>query len=71
MKNIFTKHPNSIGESYFKHFLKAMSFGISLLLISFCVFIHAIFPFLFEHSTSEKIKKLSDKLEKRKLNKKD
>ena len=66
MRNIFTKHPHAIGESYFKHFFKACSFGFKLLFISFRVFIHAIFPFFFEHSTSEKIKKLNDILQKRK-----
>jgi len=26
MKNIFKDHPNSVGETYFQHLLKAMSF---------------------------------------------
>ena len=28
MKNIFKDHPNSVGETYFQHLLKAMSFVI-------------------------------------------
>ena len=66
MKNIFKEHPNSIGESYFKHFLKSCSFGVKLILIAVRAFIHAIFPWCFEHSTSEKIRELNDLLQVRK-----
>jgi len=66
MKNIFKDHPNSVGESYFKHFLKGCFFGFTLIFIAVRVFIHAIFPFWFEHSTSSHISKLNDILQDRK-----
>lgn len=66
MKNIFKNHPNKIGETYFEHFLKACSFGIKLILIALRVFIHAIFPWCFEHSASDRISKLHDILQNRK-----
>ena len=66
MKNIFKDHLNKVGETYFEHFLKAFGFGIKLMLISLRVFIHAIFPWCFEHSTSDRIKKLNDILQDRK-----
>lgn len=66
MNNIFTKHPHKVGESYFKHFFKACGFGFKLLFISFRVFVHAVFPFLFEYSTSDKINKLNNMLQQRK-----
>ena len=31
MKNIFTEHPNSVGESYFKHMLFAIKVGLKLI----------------------------------------
>ncbi len=65
MKNIFTKHPNKIGESYVQHFFKACMFSIKLVLISVKVFIHAIFPFLFENSASDSINKINNILQKR------
>ena len=65
MKNIFTKHPKEVGESYFEHFAKAFSFGVKLLLISFRAFVHAVFPFFFEHGTSEKINELNKILQER------
>ena len=47
MKNIFTKHPNSVGESYIKHFYNALSFSCLLFSLSFKAFVHAILPFMF------------------------
>ncbi len=66
MKNIFKDHPNSVGETYFQHLLKAMSFVIKLKLIAARAFIHAIFPWCFEHSVSDQVKELNDILQARK-----
>ena len=66
MKNIFKDHPNKVGETYFEHFLKACSFGIKLILIALRVFIHAIFPWCFEHSARDSVSKLHDVLQNRK-----
>lgn len=66
MKNIFKEHPSSVGETYLEHFFKASSFGIKLLLIAMRVFIHAIFPWCFENSASDKVSKLHKILQSRK-----
>lgn len=66
MKNPFTKHPKKVGETYFQHFGKSISFCFTFLLLSLKSFIHAIFPFLFEYSASSKIKELHDCMQKRK-----
>ena len=66
MKNIFTKHPNSVGESYIKHFYNALSFSCLLFLLSFKAFIHAILPFMFETSVSDRVKTLNNDMQKRK-----
>ena len=66
MKNIFTKHPHAIGETYFQHLLKGVGFSIKLVFIALKVFIHAIFPCFFEHSASDKVAELHDVLQKRK-----
>lgn len=66
MKNIFTKHPNSIGETYLQHLLKGVGFSMKLILVSLKVFIHAILPCLFENSASDKVAELNDILQKRK-----
>ena len=66
MRNIFKDHPSSVGETYFQHFLKSCGFGIKLILIAAQAFIHAIFPWCFEHTTSDKISELNDVLQHRK-----
>ena len=54
MRNIFTKHPNSIGESYIEHLIKAVRFCLVLFSLSIKALIHAFLPFLFKDSVSEK-----------------
>ncbi len=66
MKNIFNNHPSSVGETYLQHLSKAFSFGYKLTVMSIQAFIHGIFPWCFEHTVSDKIKKLNDILQKRK-----
>ena len=66
MKNIFTKHPNSVGETYLQHMWKAIKFSATLEWLAFCVFIHAIFPFWCEFTASEGVKKLNKVMQKRK-----
>ena len=66
MQNPFTKHPKKVNETYFQHFFKAMSYSFIFFILTIKSFIHAIFPFLFEYSVSDKIKKIYSILEKRK-----
>ena len=65
MKNPFTKHPNSINETYFEHMRNALRFVVVLKCLALAGFIHSIFPFWFEKTVSNGIKELNDILEKR------
>ena len=69
MKNIFTDHPNSVGESYFKHMLFAIKIGLKLISWGFAAIFHAIFPFVFKTYVSSNIKKLHDDIFVNRLNK--
>jgi hypothetical protein len=60
MKNIFTDHPNSVGESYLKHMLFAIKVGLKLILWGFAAIFHGIFPFVLKTYVSSNIKKLHD-----------
>ena len=60
MKNMFTEHPNSVGESYFKHMLFPIKVGLKLILWGFAAIFHAIFPFVLKTYVSSNIKKLHD-----------
>ena len=52
MKNIFTNHPHSVGETYFQHFKFAIQFGINMVVGGVACMIHAIFPCFFEKTGS-------------------
>ena len=68
--NPFTEHPNSVGESYFEHMKKAFNTAIKVQIIVSIILAHAIFPFLFEHTASDKILKINKELQHRKKTKK-
>ena len=62
LKNPFTKHPNSVGETYFQHMWNALKYSIRLEILALYVFIHAIFPFWNEFTASDEIEKLNKEL---------
>ncbi|RDI42580.1 DUF6356 family protein [Aquicella lusitana] len=59
MKNIFTDHPKSIGESYLQHFKFAFLFGMNMLIAGVACLVHAIFPFLFQKTGSNILLKMT------------
>ena len=65
MENPFTKHPNSINETYFEHMKNALRFVVVLKCLALAGIIHSIFPFWFEKTVSNGIKELNHILEKR------
>ena len=46
MFGLFTKHPESIGQTYFQHASFAVKIGMKLFLSSCMFLIHGIFPFI-------------------------
>ena len=65
MYNLFTDHPSKVDETYFEHMKCAFKFFYTLLGLSFAALIHAVFPFLFEFTASDGIKKLNDCMQDR------
>lgn len=49
------EHPATVGETHLQHFCTAVCFGGSLLRLSFCCFVHALVPGLFEKTASRGI----------------
>ena len=66
--NIFTKHPNELGETYLQHGLAAMRYSLTFLFLFVIAFIHAILPFLFKKTASDIVCEMSDHMECRKGN---
>lgn len=59
MKNIFTNHPSSIGETYLQHFKFAFIFGVTMMLGGLACILHAIFPFIFQKTGSNILLKMA------------
>jgi hypothetical protein len=63
--NIFTKHPNELGETYLGHMLAATLYGFTFFLLFFVTVVHAIFPFWFTKTVSCVIQEMSDHIKER------
>ena len=68
MKNIFTKHPNEVGETYVQHGFQAMRYSLTFLFLFVIALVHAILPFLFEKTASDIVCEMSSDMECRKGN---
>ena len=44
---LFTEHPNSVGESYWQHFMSASRISARLGIACSSQLVHAIFPFIY------------------------
>ena len=66
MLKLFTKHPQSIGETYGQHSCYALKTAAILLGSGCALFIHALFPWLFKDTASNNVCKLYAQLTERK-----
>jgi len=66
VKNIFTKHPNEVGETYVQHGFQAMRYSLTFLFLFVIALVHAILPFLFEKTASDIVCEMSEHMECRK-----
>lgn len=64
-RNLFTRHPGSVGESYLEHMWQAGSFGVRMLALAIVSFVHALLPFVFEETASQAIADLHGRLSRR------
>jgi Family of unknown function (DUF6356) len=58
LQRIFNDHPRSLGESYWAHQSRAVSFGSQLIVAGVACVIHALVPSLFPRTASETIRRL-------------
>lgn len=65
MLGAFNRHPTAIGESYAQHLAQAAAFGATMIVAGLACLIHAIFPFWFEKTASDCIKRLHAKMSAR------
>lgn len=62
--NLFTQHLNDAGETYIQHLVRALSIVLVLTTAQVALVVHAFFPFLFVHTTSNKLKSIIEGIPK-------
>ena len=62
LKELFTEHPASVGETYGEHLAMATGFGARMILGGFACLLHGIFPFLFVKTGSAQISTLHERM---------
>lgn len=55
MIDLFTKHPRSVGETYFEHLFMALGFAGRMAIATLVCLVHAILPFMFEKTGSKMV----------------
>jgi hypothetical protein len=65
LKNLFTEHPRSIGESYLQHMRFALLMSLKLFFLSIAIVIHAVLPFIFTKTASTMILNLAERFSPR------
>jgi hypothetical protein len=63
MRNPFTAHPHSVGETYLEHGLFAGRYGVKMALGGIAAVLHGIFPFLFQTTASRITRELNAALD--------
>jgi hypothetical protein len=63
MRNPFTAHPHSVGETYLEHALFACRYGAKMTLGGIAAVLHGIFPFLFQTTGSRITRELNAALD--------
>jgi hypothetical protein len=59
---LFTAHPETIGESYGEHLLRASSFGLRMMLAGLACMLHGLLPFLFVRTGSRAVSELNEQM---------
>lgn len=62
MLEAFTRHPRTVGESYFEHLLSAWGFAAAMAVGALACLAHGLLPFAFERSASRRIRDLHERM---------
>jgi hypothetical protein len=62
LRNPFTDHPASVGESYGEHLVMASGFGFKMIFAGLACLIHGLLPFLFVRTGSATINTLHTRM---------
>lgn len=63
--NLFTRHPQDVGETYSEHMVHAGRTGFTLIGAGLACLVHGVLPFLFVNTGSNTIRRLHDGITRR------
>ncbi|MSP33869.1 MAG: hypothetical protein EXR06_03075 [Rickettsiales bacterium] len=63
--NFFNKHLVEAGEGYLEHFIFAAVTSLWIVMAGIILMFHAIFPCILTTATSDNIKKINERMQKR------
>jgi hypothetical protein len=67
IRELFTEHPHSVGESYLEHLLFTLKIAFYLLVTALCAVLHGIFPKILQTTTSDRIIALAQDMQERRI----
>ncbi len=59
------KHLKMVNEHYLRHMIEAWAIAIVFIVSGFIVFIHSVFPFIFQTTASTMVKNILERTNKR------
>lgn len=62
MLKAFTRHPETVGETYFEHLGSAWGFASTMAVGAMACLLHGLFPFAFQTSGSRRIRELHERM---------
>ena len=62
LRDKFTEHPASVGETYLEHMTSAGSFGWRLMVAGVACLTHSLLPFLFKTTASREVEALHGRM---------
>lgn len=63
LHRLFTEHPESVGETYGEHMVRASCFGGRMVLAGLACMVHALLPFSFVRTGSQAIDELHARMQ--------
>jgi hypothetical protein len=63
LHRLFTEHPESVGETYGEHLVRASCFGGRMVVAGLACMVHALLPFIFVHTGSQAIDELHARMQ--------
>ena len=62
LHKLFTAHPQTVGESYGEHLVRATLFGTRMVFAGLACILHVVLPFLFVTTGSRAISELNEQM---------